>query len=689
MSEMNAFELFNELTHTLNSDDLAKVWGVKKEVQDIEQTITIDTVVSESSRPVNNRKVKKLLATGTQDDSLCDYELIRKIGQGGMGVVYLAEQPAMQREIVLKMILDGQAKDEETKNKFFKEAAITGKLDHPNIVHVYDLAETEENDLFYSMEQVKGDEWDKKISVLSLEENLEIFLRVCDAVAYAHNKGIIHRDLKPSNVMLGYFGEVFVMDWGLATELGKNSTIVQVDDGPLCGTPAFMAPEMTLKESGLVGTGSDVYLLGGILFYILTGKPPHHGETVQQCLYHAMLNQLVETDEASPLMTIAKKALATKPEDRYASVKALQEAIRHCQTQTLSLQIFDDAKNDFEQAKKDKSYRQFNRIGLFLEEALKVWPKNVAAKDFLNTVKFDYASCAVEQGDLELALEILDEQVPLHNELIQKIQTKKRLRERRNRHLLLGLAQIKVAVGVIITLAFIYLCHSLINLDRQKKGEVATLKNMFQMHNEKILKQNVSTAWEIIRAAWLHQRAIELGHFGQDNYLTPEEVMTNAQKLIVDILEPVYDGEAFLWIDYLDDSEQPPIFSHHFVGERGRRLPVVNNWFDKAQNQARRNEIRSLALKNEQGFFNYRLDDDDTMKKERRLYYRSFKPLGWVLCFSRVASEEEIRAFVDPGKIKSEFKASLSKNLILFVLVTILAVFFASYFNKRVKNTLE
>ena len=170
--------------------------------------------------------------------------------------------------------------DAERREKFLSEAVVTGDLDHPNIVPIYELGTNEDNALFYSMKRVQGTPWSK---VHRREErwteNLEILMKVADAVAFAHANGVVHRDLKPENVMLGDFGEVLVMDWGLAlaTASFRHADFVTGPDS-MGGTPAYMAPEMATGPFELIGPASDIYLLGALLFEIVTGLPPHNGD---------------------------------------------------------------------------------------------------------------------------------------------------------------------------------------------------------------------------------------------------------------------------------------------------------------------------------------------------------------------------------------------------------------------------
>src|SRR5579872_1895113 len=154
-------------------------------------------------------------SAGESADRL-DYELLEVIGRGGMGLVYSARQTSVDREVAVKMIWPDHAKDEVARENFLSEAVITGELDHPNIVPIHDVGKDRGNALFYSMKRVRGTPWQKVISTMSQSENLRVLMSVADAVAFAHSRGVVHRDLKPENGMLGDFGEVMVMDWGLA-----------------------------------------------------------------------------------------------------------------------------------------------------------------------------------------------------------------------------------------------------------------------------------------------------------------------------------------------------------------------------------------------------------------------------------------------------------------------------------------
>ncbi len=248
------------------------------------------------------------------------YRIVGEIGAGGMGVVHRAYDDELRREVALK-VLGRRADDPAAAARFAEEARATARLQHPNIVPVYDFG-TMDGRPFFAMKLVEGRTLAQVVEAgsVSLFRRLEIFVDVARAVAYAHERGIVHRDLKPQNVMIGSFGEVQVMDWGLAAGGG--------------GTPAYMPPEQAENDPALVGPRSDVYGLGATLFHILTGAPPYAGGSP-----HEIVTRVIEAEEppraraADPVVpreldAIAAKAMASRPDDRYASALALADDVQ-------------------------------------------------------------------------------------------------------------------------------------------------------------------------------------------------------------------------------------------------------------------------------------------------------------------------------------------------------------------------
>lgn len=218
------------------------------------------------------------------------YEVTRRLGRGGMGVVYAARDRVLDRDVAIK-VLDAPNPDAQLAQRLREEAKILGRLEHPGIVPVHDAGTLPDGRAFYVMKLVRGDRLDRALGVeASLGQRLERFLRICDAVSFAHAQGIVHRDLKPENVMIGSFGEVLVMDWGVATLLERD------DDNVVVGTPGFMAPE---QSRGVADTRADVFALGAILIATLPTPIPR------------------------ALRAIAARAQADSLDHRYATVSEL------------------------------------------------------------------------------------------------------------------------------------------------------------------------------------------------------------------------------------------------------------------------------------------------------------------------------------------------------------------------------
>ena len=348
--------------------------------------------------------------SGTAESEKQDFEVAGVLGEGGMGVVFSARQASLDRDVAVKMVRAERADDVKSRRKFLAEAMVTGELNHPNIVPIYDLGATRAGELFYAMKEVKGTPWSQVIRDKTETENLEILLKVCDAVAFAHDRGVIHRDLKPENVMLGDYGEVLVMDWGLAASRGGpegcEKAVQLTESSGRAGTPAYMAPEMALCEWQKIGPASDVYLLGGILYEIVVGLRPHAGRAARECICNAMSNELQPAQTEGELVDIALRALTAEPEGRYASAKEFQLAIRDYQEHAESLKLSSAAEIRFaqlDQAGESEEYRECTEIIAGYQQALELWPLNRSAIVGLRKVRERYAETALDRGELALA----------------------------------------------------------------------------------------------------------------------------------------------------------------------------------------------------------------------------------------------------------------------------------------------
>lgn len=246
------------------------------------------------------------------------YRVLSNLGHGGMGSVYRVEDSVLGRQVALKVIGFSDA-DGELANRLVHEARVLAQLEHPGIVPVHDVGVLPDGRMFYTMKLVHGKRLDEFVSdVTSLNERLRVFQRICEPVAFAHVHGVLHRDLKPQNIMIGPFGEVLVMDWGLSKLLADRSDSTAVSDGvtrdgsmtqhgAILGTPGYMSPEQAGGDTGAVDRRSDVYSLGAILKSLLENN------VVDRC--------------PRSLRAIADKCLEQEPFRRYCSAQELAQDI--------------------------------------------------------------------------------------------------------------------------------------------------------------------------------------------------------------------------------------------------------------------------------------------------------------------------------------------------------------------------
>ncbi len=303
------------------------------EMEELLQTITADYKLSSEQLSTPGRQF---------------YALIAHLAEGEMGQIDLVKESALQRKVAMKMVR--QQEKPARIRRFLLEAQITAQLDHPHIVPVYSLENTQAG-LAYTMKRVQGQTFRELIDaaqsqtlpVMPLTQRLEVFLAVCDALEYAHSRGVIHRELEPNNLMIGHFHEVYVMDWGLARVLPDSPLEVrippeldqdQVDDSPLEGNLCYFSPEQAKGQWAELDQRSDLYVLGLILYEWICLRPARTGDS-----YLALL-QMAEQGWINPpalpgaqklpseLTAILRKATALKPEQRYASASALADDLR-------------------------------------------------------------------------------------------------------------------------------------------------------------------------------------------------------------------------------------------------------------------------------------------------------------------------------------------------------------------------
>jgi eukaryotic-like serine/threonine-protein kinase len=264
------------------------------------------------------------------------YRALRYLARGGMGTVWLAEDTILNRQVALK-ILDPADDSAELASRLLREAHILARLEHPGIVPVHDAGTLADGRPFYCMKYVEGQTLDQYVrGGSSLPDRLNLLERIAEPLAFAHSKGILHRDLKPENIMIGSFGEVLVMDWGVAkikeavqSEVGPEAQgdpssnfstgLPETAHGRILGTPGYMSPEQAQGEIGSIDERTDVYSLGAILAFMLTGRGP---EKLDRSSSSGLSRPVPR-----PLRAICAKAMAPDPVTRYAFVQELSSDI--------------------------------------------------------------------------------------------------------------------------------------------------------------------------------------------------------------------------------------------------------------------------------------------------------------------------------------------------------------------------
>jgi WD40 repeat protein/tRNA A-37 threonylcarbamoyl transferase component Bud32 len=262
-----------------------------------------------------------------------DYELLRKVAQGGMGVVFQARQQTLSRVVALKMILAGRLATEAEVRRFRAEAEAAARLDHPGIVPIYEVGEHAGHH-FFAMGFVEGGSLADRLKggPLPPREAAKLIEQVARAVAYAHERGIVHRDLKPANVLLDRDGRPRVTDFGLARMLAGEAHLTV--SGQVVGTPSYMPPEQAAGKSEQIGPAADVYALGATLYCLLTGRPPFQAASVLETLKQVLEREPVpprQLNAAVPrdLETVCLKCLEKEPARRYAGAEALAADLAH------------------------------------------------------------------------------------------------------------------------------------------------------------------------------------------------------------------------------------------------------------------------------------------------------------------------------------------------------------------------
>lgn len=353
-----------------------------------------------------------------------DYSLSEQIAEGGMARIHLAQQRSIERSVAIKIIKE-RARDDRAREQLLREARIAGSLEHPNIIPIHTVGLDEDGEPVLVMKHIEGISWQQYmqqdarrmvIGETPLERNIRVLMEVAKAAHFAHTRGIVHRDLKPDNVMIGRFGDVYLLDWGIAIRLAEESR-----PNGVAGTPGYMAPEMVTEKT--ISPRTDVYLLGAILYELLSGSPPHGGKSIYAALLKAWRGEPLEFPATAPheLVSLCKKAMAHDPEDRYRDAQAFRQAcaafLRHQTSHALAenaaarkvrlieaIQTMDDV-----EPAHTTVYRYFGAARFGFEQALHSWSGNQPARAGLADTLGLMARFELDHGNPSGAEALLDE----------------------------------------------------------------------------------------------------------------------------------------------------------------------------------------------------------------------------------------------------------------------------------------
>jgi serine/threonine-protein kinase len=324
---------------------------------------------------------------------------VEELGRGGCGVVRVGRQLDLDREVAIKAVPPQCDDPGGAAARLLREARVIGALEHPNIVPIHALQYDSAGRPVLVMKRIEGTGWDELLAArVSCEErldrNLAILAQLARTLSFAHSRGIVHRDVKPGNVMIGSFGEMVLIDWGLAVRTCHS----HLSDVPLArdvdaseGSPAYMAPEMAGANGELIDERTDVYLLGGALHEILTGHPPHRGSNMRQILTSAIVNEtpLLPSWVPSQLVRLCVRALRTDPHDRFPSAAAFAEELELFLSHRGSIRLAEESWRPLhklrdalrsETAELHRVHALFGECRFGFAQALQIWPENRQAR---------------------------------------------------------------------------------------------------------------------------------------------------------------------------------------------------------------------------------------------------------------------------------------------------------------------
>ncbi len=406
---MNASDALGHLTEA----ELTALWDRLGVVDANAETVGVTLVPTTIDPWSDSEGLPRLLGAGA------DFDLGAPLARGGMAVVHEATQRSLGREVAIKRLRPDRRSD-RMRHQLLREARVAGELEHPHVIPVHGVGVDGDGEPALVMKRVAGISWrafmrrpDTRVpGDTPLDRNLEILRAVARALHFAHRRGVVHRDLKPENVMVGDFGEIYLLDWGIALRLGPDGA---APTDTVAGTPGYMAPEMAAATG--VTARSDVYLLGAVLHELLTGAPPHEGGTLYGAMVAAYRSREPRYTPETPaeLAAIAWRAMARDPADRFASADdfrlAVMAFLRHRESHVVASEAEARLGALLATAPDDETtaWRYFGAARFGFEQALRVWPENGNAEAGRERAIHEMARREARAGRPETATSLLAE----------------------------------------------------------------------------------------------------------------------------------------------------------------------------------------------------------------------------------------------------------------------------------------
>jgi hypothetical protein len=377
------------------------------------------TLVPTSDAPPHSGKTALVALRKIQRDPTA-LRIEDRLGEGGMGIVHTGRQVALDRRVAVKTLRSEHLCDENVES-LLGEAWLAGSLEHPNVVPIYDLGLDETGAPLLVMKRIEGDTWSDLLRDSTatkrhsldrdpLEFHLRVIIQICNAVHYAHSRAVVHRDLKPDNVMVGDFGEVYVLDWGVATRPGPVRQVA--------GTLVYMAPEM-LGGLGDITARTDVYLLGSLLYEVLTGHAPHEGDNMQSMVSSVILSTPTLPDSAPPeLAALVVRCMSRDPEERPESALAVRRAVELFLEHRGAMALAAEAQGRLgeleailasDKPEVERAYNVFGECRFGFRQALRAWKDAEVAQSGMRRAVSSMVRFEAKQGDARAAALLLSE----------------------------------------------------------------------------------------------------------------------------------------------------------------------------------------------------------------------------------------------------------------------------------------